>query len=153
MTAAIAATRRSLPDQWTGGPLGWRAWSRRAVDSHRPGARSRCRGDSGILPGLQPPSFSSAVRHFQGRLAGNSASGLNWKRRRATLLWSAVIPRSLLALTWPEVLVALVTIRGVSEDFADGDLAIQRLCALAPHWTTVLRSLMRSSGSIFLNAK
>jgi len=78
MTAAIAATRRSLPDQWTGGPLGWRAWSRRAVDSHRPGARSRCRGDRGILPGLQPASVSSAVRRFQGRLAGDFASGLNW---------------------------------------------------------------------------
>ena len=61
--------------------MGWRAWSRRAVDSHRPGARSRCRGDGGILPGLQPPSFSSAVRHIQGRVAGNSAFRWNCSAR------------------------------------------------------------------------
>ena len=30
-----------------------------------PGARSCCRGDRGILPGLQPASVSSAVRRFQ----------------------------------------------------------------------------------------
>ena len=53
-----------------------------------PGPRSRCRSDGGVLPGLQPKSVSTAVRHFQRRLAGNSASGLNWKRRSATLHWS-----------------------------------------------------------------
>ena len=36
------------------GPLGRRARSRRAVDSHRAGARSRRRRDRGLLPGLQP---------------------------------------------------------------------------------------------------
>ncbi len=45
--------------------------------------------DRGILPGLQPASAASAVRHFQGRPAGDFASGLNWKRRRAALHWSA----------------------------------------------------------------
>jgi len=70
----------SVAAQWARGPLGWRASPRRAIASHRPGARSRCRGDRGTLPGLQRPSFSSAVRHFQGRLASNSISGLNWKR-------------------------------------------------------------------------
>ena len=34
------------------------------------------------------PSVSSAVRHFQGHLAGDFASGLNWKRRTAALDWS-----------------------------------------------------------------
>ena len=80
----IPMVARSLPAQWARGPVGWRAWSRRAVDSHRPGARSRCRGDRGILPGLQPASVSSAVRRFQGRPAGDFASGLNWKRVPAT---------------------------------------------------------------------
>jgi hypothetical protein len=74
--------------------MGWRTWSRRAVDSHRPGARSRCRGDRGILSGLQPARVSSAVRRFQGRLAGDS--GLNWKRRRAAAALVRLWPVALL---------------------------------------------------------
>jgi hypothetical protein len=46
----------------------------RTVDPHRAGTRSRCRDDCGILPGLQPASVSSAVRHFQGHLTGDFAT-------------------------------------------------------------------------------
>jgi len=41
----------------------------------------------GILPGLQPSSLSSAVLHFQGRLAGNSSVTLNRKRRGSARHW------------------------------------------------------------------
>jgi CubicO group peptidase (beta-lactamase class C family) len=42
-----------------------------------------------VTAGYYQGRVSSAVRRFQGRLAGNFAAGLNWKRRTAALDWSA----------------------------------------------------------------
>nr|WP_245471329.1 serine hydrolase domain-containing protein [Bradyrhizobium genosp. SA-3] len=64
------------------GQLDRRAWSRRAVDPHRPEARSRRRGDRGLLSGLQPASISIAVRRIPGRVARDPASGLSWAASR-----------------------------------------------------------------------
>src|ERR1700722_5525746 len=85
----IPLVARPLSVQWARAPLAGRARTGRAVDPHRPGTRSRRRGDRGILPGLQPASVSGAGRRFQGRPAGNFASGLKWKLRRAALHWFA----------------------------------------------------------------
>ena len=57
-------------------------------DSHHPGARSRCLGDCRILT-ESPPSSSSAVRHFQGRLAGQFRPQSELEALRTTIQWYA----------------------------------------------------------------
>src|SRR5215467_9453427 len=57
-------------------------------DSHHPGARSRCLGDCRLLT-ESPPSSSSAVRHFQGRLAGQFRPTSELEALRTTIQWYA----------------------------------------------------------------